>query len=187
LPYELDGVNWAAFAFAPLWSLVYGPSKWRWRVWTPLLLFIAFDNVALLFFDSRTVYREVSSATGLLMTVGGPLLYGWYATVVNRDVWRERQSRFNQDPEDFSRALPLDRYCFWQRLWTIVFAILFGLGVGLTVFVLITEPIRVKDWTSWWGLLVVVTLFFYGRRASTDRRASSTALEEPASEKGNSA
>lgn len=169
MPAGFDRVNWAAYAFAPLWALVYGPRRWRWTMISPIVVAIVADNIALLFFDSKTVYPMVSSITGSLLGFVYPVLGAWYAVQVNRAVWADRAARLAAVPGDFGRALAVDRYLFWQRLWSVVYFVMLVIYAGLAIYLAFTDPKALADWPTWWGMAVLAGLFLYARRGTAMR------------------
>jgi len=161
LPPDLDRVNWGAFGFGIIWSILYGPRRWLIAFVIVVAVPFVVDNIALLFFDSATVFPAVQRITATFTSILLPPLAATYALVVNRQVWQREQVRLQTGSNP---PIPLWRYRkslrFWARLFVVVFVLNVGIWAGLAAFGILPLASLLPGM----GLVLAVGLFVYDRR-----------------------
>jgi hypothetical protein len=162
IPPDFDRVNWAAYGFGFFWALVYGPRRWAYAIVTAFLLPIVIDTIALVLFDSNTVYPVVQGVTASVSAVVLPLVAGAYALVVNRQLWNRERERFDAG-ELPSGVIPLERYLKSTRRWSRVFVFLVALVLILSVYLLTRGRLALVDVRPGFGAVVMLGLFVYDR------------------------
>ena len=157
LPPDFDRVNWAAFVFAPFWSLGYGPKPWGRIIWAFILAPLLVENVVLLFV-STVAFEAIRSVVDPLYSVVFPLLWAYYGYNADRWLWRREQARIESYPDLPDKLIPLAKYRKSRRFWTRIWAVLLALGLLGNVALLATRHITWRDMAPSFGLLVIVAL-----------------------------
>jgi len=162
-PPEFDRVNWGAYGCSPVWLLMYGPRAWLLAFLGAVGAQILIDNIALLFFDSATVYPAVHIVTSAANAVILPLLLVSYAITVNRLLWRREQARFAAAGDIPAHPIPLARYRKSTRFWTRFFMALFVVGYAGSIGLYLTHRIELSALNPGVGTVVLIAVFIYDR------------------------
>jgi hypothetical protein len=162
-PPELNRVNWGAYGCSPVWLLMYGPRAWLCAFLGVVGAKILVDNIALLFFDSVTVFPVVQKLTGTTLSVVIPLLLVRYAITVNRFLWRREQAKFAAAGDVPAHPIPLSRYRRSTRFWTRFFVVLLVIGYAGSIGMYLTHRIEWSALNPGLAAVVLIGLFIYDR------------------------
>ena len=162
-PPEFDRVNWGAYGCSPFWLLMYGPRAWLFAFLGAVGAEILIDNIALLFFDSATVFPAVQKLTSVANAVVLPLLVVGYAITVNRLVWQREHARFAAAGDIPAHPIPLVRYRKSTRFWTRLFIAFFVVGYAGSIGLYFTHRIQLSALNPGVGTVVLISVFIYDR------------------------
>jgi len=163
LPPDLDKANWGAFAFAYIWVFLWGPRSWRNGLIGLFVILLVIDNIALLFFDSRTTFPAVARITMDFSLIAWPAAMVFYGARVNRLVWNREGAKHEAEPDGPARPIPLERYRKSTRFWTRLFVGLLILNLAFTAYALTIPPVAWRDFIPPPVTVAVVALFTYDR------------------------
>ncbi|MDR3686583.1 MAG: hypothetical protein P4L93_06485 [Coriobacteriia bacterium] len=154
---DFNRVNWAATAFAPFWSLGYGPAPWGRIIWAVLLVPLVVENVVLLFIGvpQFDVVRHVVDA---MYSVVIPVLAAYYGYNVDRWLWGREHQRIVEYPDLPAKLIPLNKYRRSRLFWTRIWLGLLALGLVADTALLVTRAATWRDLTPSLGFVVLAIL-----------------------------
>ena len=167
-PPDFDRVNWAAFVFAPFWSIGYGPKLWGRIIWAVVLAPLVVENVVLLFV-SIPAFEAVRHVIDPLELIVWLPLWAYYGYNVDRWLWQRERGRIEEFPDLPAKVIPLAKYRKSRRLWTRAWVALLLLGMLGNVVLLATRQVTWRDLTPSLGLLVIAALLMFDLRRRRPR------------------
>jgi len=167
-PPDFDRVNWAAFIFAPFWSVGYGPKPWGRIIWAVLLAPIVVENAVLLFV-STSAFEAVRQVLDPLEIIVWLPLWAYYGYNVDRWIWQRESARIEQHPDLPTKLIPLAKYRRSRRFWTRVWLVFLLLGMFGNIGLLATGRVTWRDLAPIVGYLVIAALFVLDRRRTSLR------------------